>query len=477
MQYLSENNIKSVTLRFLKTYYKFRPRAGETHLDKDLESQDGIVADGRLVFPVGPNDKFVATFEATSYLSRDEVAFKLQSKLLLWDALAVSLLVCAFLYSWGFTYGYITIEQLGATRYFSLLGICLFFCCWFYQILFQNSHKYRYIYAIEQFKQYHANEQWISIGEDVFETEDKDLSTIVRKQYKELRDQCIMNGFGLIVVNLDLEPHLMITPSRQELFGKKRSQKDFMDALHRGEEAKKIGIKDQLRAGLDRSIKSASSLLRFKKSFYLQFFLSAISLGMLGSLSYLQLRDDSQRYVDELSYEKSMESKKKEFIPEKEGFSIDSSAIDDLSDLNTPYEEELENGTEEFEEELVIAEERSFRRQEILVASGKGQKTTQYDCERFYNIHQKVFIIQEGTYKNIEAAQTRIAKLKRAGFAANALWLGCFTRSNADYVVYLDMMYESKNEALDYSAKFQKKLSKLKGPEKSLKIRSINRKN
>ena len=84
-----------------------------------------------------------------------------------------------------------------------------------YQYLFQWIKRYRYIYAVEQFKRYHADEQWIAIGEDVFdEPTDPYL--------KELKDQCVINGFGLMMIDDNLDTHLLITPSRIEVFGEKK---------------------------------------------------------------------------------------------------------------------------------------------------------------------------------------------------------------------------------------------------------------
>ena len=67
--------------------------------------------------------------------------------------------------------------------------------------------KKRYIYAIEQFKQYEATEQWIALGEDVFESH-------LVKDFVELREQCVDNGFGLVMVDKNLDVQMLITPAR-----------------------------------------------------------------------------------------------------------------------------------------------------------------------------------------------------------------------------------------------------------------------
>ena len=51
--------------------------------------------------------------------------------------------------------------------------------------------RYRSIFAIEQFKQYYADEQWVAIGKDTFSEEEDHF-------FQELKKQCVYNGFGLL---------------------------------------------------------------------------------------------------------------------------------------------------------------------------------------------------------------------------------------------------------------------------------------
>jgi len=328
-------------------------------------------------------------------------------------------------------------------------------------------HKYRYIYAIEQFKRYHADEQWVAIGADVFESP-------ADPYFIELRDQCVYNGFGLIIVNLDLEPQLLITPSRQELFGKQRSQKKFK-AKKNGKG--KSGLSSRLKERLGTPLGNAYSLLRYQQSNYLQLLLSGVSLGILATIGYLQLRDDSMIYADEQQYEQSMSDQGKKSLPETKGFRMDTVSMKNYEELDVPYISEEVSEEEDPLEDPVPLETSKGPTGEILVASGKDNTLTRYDCERFYNIKQKVYIIQEHAYKSMEEVHQRIKRLSTTGLEANALWLGCFSRTNQDYVVYLDMMYESKSEAQANAAKY-KKILRAKGVRSSnLVIRSINRAN
>ena len=89
MDYLSEDTIKRATLAFMKTYYKFRPRNGETVIRYDMTHATGVIVDGHLTFPKEDGSPFVATFEATSVSSSAEVLFRLQRQQLLWDSITV----------------------------------------------------------------------------------------------------------------------------------------------------------------------------------------------------------------------------------------------------------------------------------------------------------------------------------------------------------------------------------------------------
>jgi hypothetical protein len=90
-QPLSEQEIKDIMLRFLKRHYRNRQRNGETEIASDARGKGGILADGYLSFPKPGGGWFVATFEATSYETRQEVRFTQRRGLLFWDNLVVAL--------------------------------------------------------------------------------------------------------------------------------------------------------------------------------------------------------------------------------------------------------------------------------------------------------------------------------------------------------------------------------------------------
>ena len=179
----SEHNIKKSALRFLKMYYKHRPRTGETNIKVNQITKDGIIADGMISFPQGEDSNFVASVEATSFETRDEVKFQMQYPMLNWDsfmwgsAIVAIIVLFAHYFHW-FTFAHHELQL--------VIGLSTLFFVVFliYRYLFQNRTKYRYIYALQQFRKYHADEQWVAIGDNVFYgPEDPAL--------EELRKQCV----------------------------------------------------------------------------------------------------------------------------------------------------------------------------------------------------------------------------------------------------------------------------------------------
>ena len=97
----SENNIKRSALQFLKMYYRNRPRTGETSTQLNQTTDSGIIADGILFFPKENGDKFLASVEATSFDTREEVKYLLQRNLLFWDCIMVASAVTALMALFG----------------------------------------------------------------------------------------------------------------------------------------------------------------------------------------------------------------------------------------------------------------------------------------------------------------------------------------------------------------------------------------
>jgi hypothetical protein len=214
---LSENDIKRAFQPFLKEFYKYRyeyrPDSVETELDK--VGTGGIIADGMVSFRKEDGNRFVCTYEATSADKAAEVKFSLNVLYFTWDCLAFGAVFAAIAYAFAYI---VYLPWLAGLQWSGNLGFVLGmsiigFLGWYFSM--QGWRKYRYIYAIEQFKRYFADEQWIALAEDVF-------PAVTDPYFKELKSQCVYNGFGLALVS-EREPVRVINaPSRLGIFGKDR---------------------------------------------------------------------------------------------------------------------------------------------------------------------------------------------------------------------------------------------------------------
>jgi hypothetical protein len=214
---LDEDAIKKAFIPFLKSFYRYRyefyPETLETALDN--VSAQGLVADGMLRFKKTDGTYFTCTYEASSLDKSGEVKYRLNVVYFLWDCLAFGTLLAALAYAWFYTVRLPWLANLQlAGNMGLLLGVgAMGFLGWYFTM--QKWRKYRYIYAIEQFKRYFADEQWVALGADVFIAPHDPYM-------EELKRQCIYHGFGLALVHWDGAVRTIATPSRLGVFGKDR---------------------------------------------------------------------------------------------------------------------------------------------------------------------------------------------------------------------------------------------------------------
>src|SRR5690606_8813399 len=81
-----------------------------------------------------------------------------------------------------------------------------------------------------------------------------------------------------------------------------------------------------------------------------------------------------------------------------------------------------------------------------LVATLDGEYVA-YDCERFFNYSGTKYLIQEGEYSTVEAAQKKMKALNDRGINANCMWTGCFSKKQSSYVVFVDLLFDKNDEA------------------------------
>lgn len=473
----SENNIKKSALRFLKMYYRHRPRTSETNTKVDQITKGGIIADGMLSFSQENSLDFVASVEATSFDTRDEVKYKMQYQLLNWDAFMWGCIITAILVLFGHYFHWFAF---GHGDFRLVTGLVLLFSLTFfaYRYTMNTRVKYRYIYALQQFKQYHADEQWVAIGDNVFYgAEDPAL--------EELRKQCVRNGFGLLTVDKELATHLVISPSREELFGSSRKMLSFVGVDNLGDSKPFASAK-----GLWGFVKSKlgfgggmDSLFRFQKNYYKPMLYSFLMLGLIGFVAYEDLKEkDFVVISDEAEYdaelEKITENKSFDEFDEK----IDAEFVEPnpkktpdpylaIVEKNKRNESLMKRAPLTRRDELTA--KGNSKNGEIIIADNNG--STSYDCTRFFNLAGKKYAIQDGQFKTLSAAERRLNYLRRSGIKAHIIWLGCFFQDTNDYIIYVDWLYEDKNEAINEGKNYRKNLRQKKIKEQKLVIRTLEK--
>ncbi|MCO6480292.1 MAG: hypothetical protein J5I94_26870 [Phaeodactylibacter sp.] len=435
MASLNEQDITQITLRFLKSHYRQRQREGAAMLSANRMGAGGIKADGFIRFPQVQGEDFQATVEATSADSRYEVRYKVKKSLLGWDSVASAL----FLTTAGFAVLYVR-EILPMDRYnmFTWISFLLgaaFLAFFFFYGMLRLRRRYRYIPALEQFKKYYANEQWVAIAEDVFPNYHDD------SYYLELREQCIYNGFGLIVIRENKPPIIQVTPSRQDLFKHRRRLISFLPQA----EFNKMARKERY----EKATEFASSALRYKY----QIIVCLISILAIAGILYQESQRhtlEEQEYAD---YQEEMEQVRQR----NRGNILPDSIRPNLYVIDTPFiwpppfrkdvKNYLELGLapEPPPGPAPLLEPREEEAGFILPYPDVAGLIT-YDCSQL-RIEGDAFVVQERVYSSYSLAAPRIAELSSYGLEVYGMWLGCFLEAGSGYVVYFGPVFREEAEA------------------------------
>lgn len=454
-EYLTEDSIRHVALRFLKTYYRYRPRQGETTAGKNLTTKSGLIVDGYLSFQTDEDLPFLATLEASSYSKRGEVKYTKQTKILFWDALAFGSLAGLLLFSYGYAYNHFTINQIGIFGSFGILFGTMLLVFAIVHLVAKGFSRYRYIYAVEQFKRYSADEQWVAIGEDVF-------PATAAKHMTELKNQCVYNGFGLVMVSKDFEPTLMITPARKAVItGRKKIFKilsnNRLREKIRTSPLEKIWTKFKGNFGKVRSkspIRSAD-LKRYQRQFWKQAAVVLICFGLLGGIMYRELEEADIVHVDDKIYQDEMAQLAINSSPETDAYLIDTAALrqptqtekdlysQELADLKKEEFIEKGGGTETVDFQANRLPKGDVLKTEEVMVYHRGE-FIYYDCTRFFGFSGQKYVVTDGIYGNLEVAKKRIQELAKIGINSNAFWVGCFDKAQG-YVVYYDQIYNERS--------------------------------
>jgi hypothetical protein len=446
LEYLSEDTIKRATLAFMKTYYKFRPRNGETVIHYDLTHSSGVIVDGHLTFPKEDGTPFVATFEATSVSSSAEVLYRLQRQRLQWDAIAVGAVLTALTL---FCFWVSKTWSIASTGWiFSILLTFVVFVLAYlaYQMFNRTAGRYRYIYAVEQFKRYYVDEQWIALGNDVF-TDPLDPN------FTELKLQCVKNGFGLLTVNKDEYVNLLITPAREEVFGRKRVALKFNETPFYQTTLQRL---------------STPSIERFASPFLTQMAISLVAAIGLSTLFYHSWEETAIIKVNATAYQESMKLEAIKMAQKREPDEYVYKPGDVVK--SAP---ELKNY-----DATTVSNPPTVNNNVGLYVFSVVDGYISYECERI-DMQGTKYVVQDLTFSNFSDAKRRIEHLKTFGLIANAISLDCTAMPNSkhDYCVYYEVIFNEEKAANSKGLEIKSELDRLHLKNDFVKIRVLNFKN
>ena len=463
---LHEEEITRTALGFLKGYYRQRHRSGNTELISDARGAGGIVADGFLRFPLPDGNQFIATIESTSISKRDEVLFKQQTTLLKWDAAATGAVLATLVFTIGFIQNSFTVETITFLGCLGLIAVMFTIGYYLFILLFRKWRRYRYIYAIQQFKQYFANEQWIAISENLFSSDKQsDITpTIIYAEdarpeesppeegqdpyYSELINQCIINGIGLIIVRQNAAPIIKITPSRQDLFKDKRRR----IRLFSQEELTRFTNFDNYPEWM--KVINMDDIQRFQRKYQFQILTCLLCTLIISAIFYKEFEQQiTEVEVDRTAYLKEMS----ELMAKNRNRGNPPPYF-----LDTPYvwpRPILENvdgyaiglGLKTVDQSAQQSQDWQYRtykkREGFLTLSGNYDDLLIYDCSRLYNMKGTSYIVQEGVYSDFESALSRIQTLRAYEFDCSGLLLDCFDEMEKGYVVYFGLIFKDLGDA------------------------------
>lgn len=441
MSSLTENTVKQIALGYLKSFYRLRKRAFNTVTltGTDMRGADGLIADGFLHYSEEDGSVFTATFEATSQATRDEICYRPRLGHVLWDGMAFASLLSPTILAIVHIFGEYPLAA--ENFYFRLFLLFLSIPLWvsIYFVLFRRLPRYRNIFAIEQFKQYKANDQWVAFGYDTFAG--------MRKKYrKELIRQCTRYGFGLIEITAQRLPKLIMAPSRAENFVPEQSVFNF---LPKGEWKKRLesitlgpwqrikkAIKERLQPVQNRYFRW------FPRTYYNQW--SLVTMGLLAMVFLIRIEYQQLPvlFPNESRYKKRVLAEHENQRPEPDFFIVDAPIAGFYDSTFVPYEvginEEQFSGliqTEEDVEEVISDTAPPLR---ILSAEPGEEVALYYTCDRYNGLYQTFYLLADSVYLQLSSARQRMAAFNDLGISATAVWPPCLGGTGRGFLVYLD---------------------------------------
>lgn len=493
---LTEEEVKQRFIPFLKDFYKrrYEPMPNSMVVELDNVSAGGIVADGKMTFRKEDGSLFVCTYEATSRDKVEEVKYQLNLSYFLWDCAAFGIMLAAAVYATGYVYNrmwLITLQWAGNIGLLTGVAMIGFFG-WHFTM--QKWRKYRYIFAIQQFRQYHADEQWVALAEDVFPGP-SDPYLI------ELRNQCVYNGIGLAVVPTEGNVRKLNDPSRLGIYGRDRKMADWVTRSQwynamtsTGAPLKKFRqntpdflsvwfnkitrpfhylIFDPLKKYVWGAFsqpfdKTATAYTRFMSAQAMQKLIVFLGLLIIAPLFWkvLHFREVNAADLDELKEWKAGKNPEDQY-----GYVIDGEPIpystgiqkqypvsvkpkyvpedEDVQTINLSGDDEEEDSDPEPPPQKVAPKKKAAVAPKTVAADPCGLLKG-----------KSGWIVQDNAFSTKDLATARVAALDKKGIAAQAVPQSCLTTGKSGWIVWLGVVQPSESAARTLASNLQKSLQR-----------------
>lgn len=448
---ITEEQVKRAALRFLKGYYRHWPRKdGQTIVKKDLRGEGNIIADGYLQFQKVDDTPFVATFEATSYAARGEVLYQVQQRLLVFDSLAVALLLTDVFLILIRDENWFNYQDASIWWIFTLAWLIFLLSFLGIRLLLRPLYRYRYIYAVAQFKNYFADDQWIALADDVF-------ASPRDPYFLELKKQCVRYGFGLLQVFPNMEVQLIIAAAREEQFKQKRQRIQLVELPTWTEQISKRMPTQRMRSLRQRfRARANDSLSRFRTRYNKQIGISLVALIVMIAFFYRKSQEVNIRFREAEEVVADLDRRIPNAVPEPKGYIIDTAFLDQFADIQGMYfpgqitRERARKKPGPVQPQARLEE--LYREGRVIVVQ-EGESLA-YDCARFANLEGTHYVVADGFFIQLAAARDRLELLRRRGLTGGLIWPNCTDNNQEDFLVFLGPIFTDRTvaQAFQYRA-------------------------
>ncbi|MDP4820748.1 MAG: hypothetical protein NWR67_07065 [Saprospiraceae bacterium] len=451
---LTAHNLKLLSLQFLRRFYRDFPRSGAMETVLDMRGEGGIIADGWLSFSRPDGTLFEVTVETTTAQMAQELRYVPPLRKITGDAFALSAVMVTLIFWMAYTrqdvFFYRYSQGYLATLIFS--GVLVLMLV--YVVLFWQSRRYRYIYAIEQFKQYHADQQWIAMAADVFPNpEDKYLT--------ELKNQCMKYGIGLLSVQDSGMVQLLISPAQMAVSAKKRKVLRWVplqDLVQKVPFSKWAGMLSPRKLSTYLSEGTQVLMLRFGNNIRVQIWIGLLAISSVFGVFLFENLKSPITKVNEKAYARKLESAMADFKPEARVLDsvVTSWVLPAYTDIR-PYLDAREDRIPTWSVPAFL-----LKAPDKELPNLEAADFSQYNCNVFAQQTDVRYFLQLDRYFPLNFALEQAKKLNDLNIGVNCYWLGCFSERTSDFFLVTRKSFPTREGAEKARLALQRTLSRQK---------------